>query len=88
MNTATYQYSAPRGLRAYAADVVHAACAFAAALFAAQERRYVAQQVVSGPSRKARSLLRDRNSVLAMANDYERMHPALAAELRTIAGRD
>jgi hypothetical protein len=33
-------------------------------------------------------VLRDRNSVLAMANNYEHMHPALAAELRTIAGRD
>lgn len=88
MNTATYQYSAPRGLRAYVTDVANAASALAAALFAAQERRYVAQQVVNGPRRKARSLLRDRNSVLAMANDYEHMHPALAAELRTIAGRD
>jgi hypothetical protein len=88
MNTATLSHgSASTGLRAYFTDVGHAALAFAAALFAAQERKYIAQPV-SAPRAAKRSLFRDRTSLLAMAADYQHMHPNLAGELRNLAGRD
>jgi hypothetical protein len=88
MNTATLSHrAASTGLRAYFADVSHAAMAFAAALFAAQERQYIAQPAVA-PRAATRSLFRDRSSLLAMADDYQHMHPNLAGELRNLAGRD
>lgn len=84
MTTATYQ--ANDSLRDYFADVGRAARAFAAALFAAQERQYIAQEVppqVMSP----RALQKSRNALFAMAREWEGTSPSLAAELRTIAAR-
>ena len=87
MNTATFP-APSTGLRAYLTDVSRSAMAFAAALFAAQERQYIAVTQDAAPRRSPRSLFNDRSNLLAMANDYQHMHPSLAAELRNLAGRD
>ncbi len=84
MTTATFQ--SPDTLRNYFADVSHAARAFAAALFAAQERQYIATEVVASPvSERAR--VRTHMKLIRMANDYQDMQPSLAAELRQLASR-
>lgn len=84
MTTATYQ--ANDSLRDYFADVSRAARAFAAALFAAQERQYVAQEV-QPETMTPRALQKSRNQLFAMARDWEDTSPSLAAELRSIAAR-
>ena len=84
MTTATFQ--ANDSLRDYFADVGRAARAFAAALFAAQERQYVAQEVrqeIITP----RALQKSRNHLFSMACDWENTSPSMAAELRSIAAR-
>ena len=73
-------------LRTYFADVSKAARAFAAALFAAQERQFVAQEVVK-PEVSDRSRARNHMKLIRMANDYQDMQPNLAAELRQLASR-
>ena len=87
MPTATYAQSHD-GLRQYFADVSKAARAFASALFAAQERQYIAQEVVtkSAPSERARA--KSRASLFSLASQYESFSPNLSAELRHLAGRD
>jgi hypothetical protein len=72
-------------LRSYVADVSNAARAFAAALFAAQERQFIAQEVMVKPSERARA--RTHLKLIRMANEYQDMQPSLAAELRQLAGR-
>ena len=84
MSTATFQ--SPDTLRHYFADVSNAARAFAAALFAAQERQFVATEVTAS-SESERSRLRTHMKLIRMANDYQDMQPSLAAELRQFAGR-
>ncbi|MFL6656515.1 MAG: hypothetical protein ACJ8GW_00440 [Massilia sp.] len=74
-------------LRHYFADVSNAARAFAAALFAAQERQFVAQEVVARPAQSDRSRARTHMKLIRMANDYQDMQPSLAAELRQLASR-
>ena len=73
--------------RAYFADVSKAAQALASALFSAQERQFVAQEVVAEPSMSNRSRLKTHTKLIRMANDYQDMQPSLAAELRQLAGR-
>ena len=73
-------------LRHYLADVSHAARAFAAALFAAQERQYIATEVVAAPL-SDRARMRNHMKLIRMANDYQDMQPSMAAELRQLAGR-
>ena len=84
MTTATFH--ATGSLRDYFADVGRAARAFAAALFAAQERQYVAQEV-QPETMTPRALQKTRNQLFAMARDWENTAPSLAAELRSIAAR-
>jgi hypothetical protein len=70
------------------ADVSHAVRTVAAALFAAQERQYVAQEVVKKAGVSARNLYKTRLQLFAMARECEDMSPSQAAELRNLAGRD
>ncbi|MES2900732.1 MAG: hypothetical protein V4723_13470 [Pseudomonadota bacterium] len=74
-------------LRAYFADVSKAAQALASALFAAQERQFVAQEVVAAPRVSDRARMNTHTKLIRMANDYQDMQPSLAAELRQLAGR-
>jgi hypothetical protein len=74
-------------LRSYFADVSNAARAFAAALFAAQERQFVAQEVMTRPPVSERSRARTHMKLIRMANEYQDMQPSLAAELRQLASR-
>ena len=85
MTTATYQ--ATDSLRDYVASVGRTARAFAAALFAAQERQYVAQEVVPSDTVSPRLMQKSRMQLFAMARDCEDMAPSLAAELRNLAAR-
>lgn len=89
MTTAAYSHAAydRSSVRNYFSNLADAAGVFANALFAAQTRQFVAQEVraeVVTPVVKARS----RRNLLALAKDYEHFSPNLAAELRCIAGRD
>ena len=85
MSTATFNTTF--SLRAYFADVSKAAQALASALFAAQERQFVAQEVVPAPAISNRSRLKTHNKLIRMANEYQDMQPSLAAELRQLASR-
>ena len=87
MSTASYSPQQHDGFRHYLADVANAARALAAALFAAQERQFVAQEVVSKPAVSDRMRLKSHRKLVAMANEYEQLHPSLASELRNLAGR-
>lgn len=71
----------------YFVDVANAARAFAAALFAAQERQFVAQEVVRAPAPTERARQAGRRELFALANRYENLSPNLSAELRNLAGR-
>ena len=84
MTTATLHTT--HSLRHYVTDVSHAARAFAAALFAARERQYIATEVVAAPVSE-RGSVRNHMKLIRMANDYQDMQPSLAAELRQLAGR-
>ena len=84
MSTATFHTT--HSLRHYLVDVSHAARAFAAALFAAQERQYIATEVVASPTSE-RSRARNHMKLIRMANECQDMQPSLAAELRQLAGR-
>ena len=85
MTTATFQ--SPDSLRHYFADVSNAARAFAAALFAAQERQFVVTEVTAANDMSERSRVRAHMKLIRMANDYQDMQPSLAAELRQFASR-
>ncbi|MES2018309.1 MAG: hypothetical protein V4484_17610 [Pseudomonadota bacterium] len=69
------------------ADLANGARAFAAALFAAQERQFVAQEVVAQPPVSERSRARTHMKLIRMANEYQDMQPGLANELRQLASR-
>jgi hypothetical protein len=85
MTTATYPTTdSPQN---YFANLGRAARAFAAALFAAQERQYVAQEAAQPDSVSARTLHKSRIQLFAMARNCEDMAPSLAAELRYLAAR-
>lgn len=75
-------------LRHYFSELGNAARAFADALFAAQARQFVVQEVraaaPAAPAVKARSARR----LFSLARDVEGFSPNLAAELRSIACRD
>lgn len=85
MTTATLHTN--DSLRDYFADVARAARAFAAALFAAQERQYVAQEVAQPETPSPRALQKSRMQLWAMARNCEATSPSLAAELRHLAAR-
>jgi hypothetical protein len=87
MSSATYIQPTNHGFRHYLTDVSNAARAFAAALFAAQERQFIAQEVTVKPTLSERARLRSHRKLIVMANAYQHMHPSLAAELRNLASR-
>lgn len=74
-------------LRNHFADALAAARAFAVALFAAQQRQFVVQEVVKKPGVSARAMARSRRMLLAMARNCEAHSPSQAAELRNLASR-
>ena len=86
MTTATYNTTSHDGLRRYLSDVGMAARAFAAALFAANERQLGTP--VAKPTMSERMRMKSRMKLVAMANSYQDMHPSLASELRNLASRD
>jgi hypothetical protein len=79
----TYQSA----LRLSFAEMSVAARDFAAALFAAQERQYVAQEVAKKAAVSARTLEKSRIRLFAMARQCEDHSPSLASELRGLASR-
>ncbi len=87
MTTAIMSHS-PASLRDFITDVSNAARAFAEALFAAQGRQFVAQEVRDTVATTERSKAKGRRKMYALANQYQALAPGLAAELRSIAARD
>jgi hypothetical protein len=61
---------------------------YAAALFTAQERQYVAQVEVKKSEAPASDIYKSRLALFNMARECEERSPSLAAELRNLAGRD
>jgi hypothetical protein len=88
MTTATYSQAPAGSLRHYFNDVSIAARAFAAALFAAQGRQFVAQEVRTAQAISERAKAKGRRQMFSLANEHEAFSPNLAAELRSIAARD
>ena len=86
MTTAIFH--SPTTLREYFSDLGKAARAFAAALFAAQERQFVVQEIVVKPAKATRrSTVREHSQLIELARQYQDMQPNLAAELRSLASR-
>ena len=86
MTTATFHSTAT--VRSYLHDAAKAARSFAKALFAAQERQFVAQEIMVKPKGlSGRARVRNHMKLISMANEYQDMQPSLAAELRQLAGR-
>jgi hypothetical protein len=85
MSTATFHSTAT--LRSYLKDAVSSARTFAKALFAAQERQFVKQEIMDQPGVTERSRARTHMKLISMANKYQDMQPSLAAELRQLASR-
>lgn len=81
MSTATFQQPT-----SYFTDVYHAARAFTSALFAAQERQFVATEVVAPVASEA-ELVKGRRELFSLARDVEALSPNLANELRGFASR-
>lgn len=69
------------------ADLLKGARTVASALFTAQQRQYVAQEVVRKADISERTLLKSRLSLFALARDCEEHSPNLANELRYLASR-
>ena len=87
MTTATFHHAPAGSLRQYFNNVGNAARAFAEALFAAQGRQFVAQEVRTAKSISDRAKAKGRRQLFSLANRHESFSPGLAAELRTIAAR-
>lgn len=88
MTTANYTQFQASSLRHYFTDVGNAARAFAEALFAAQGRQFVAQEVRSAQAATPSAKAKGRRQLLSLAKQHDNLSPSLAAELRNIAGRD
>lgn len=88
MTTASYAQYQANSLRHYFTDVGNAARAFAEALFAAQGRQFVAQEVRSTQAVTPAAKAKGRRQMLSLARQHDNLSPSLAAELRSIAGRD
>jgi hypothetical protein len=84
MTTATLTTAPAGSLRHYLQDVGVAIRAFVQALFAAQDRQFVAQEVRTSQAATAKG----RRQLLSLAKQYDDLSPSLSAELRTIAGRN
>ena len=85
MSTATYHSTAT--VRSYLHDAAKAVRTFAKALFAAQERQFVKQEIMDQPAVTERSRARNHMKLISLANQYQDMQPSLAAELRQLASR-
>ena len=85
MSTAFFQTT--HSLHHHFADISKSARALAAALFAAQERQFVEQEIMAKPPVSERSRARTHMKLIRMANDYQDMQPGLANELRQLASR-
>ena len=85
MTTATFHSTAT--LRSYLHDAGMALRSFAKALFAAQERQFVKQEIMDKPAMSERSRVRTHMKLISMANEYQDMQPSLAAELRQLASQ-
>ena len=85
MSTATFHTT--HSLRHLLADFSNAVRGFATALYAAQQRQFVAQEVMAKPTVSERSRARTHMELIRMANDCQDMQPSLAAELRQFASR-
>lgn len=88
MTTATYDHAPAGSLRHYFNDVSIAARAFAEALFAAQGRQFLAQEVRTAKSVSDRAKAKGRRQLFSLASQHESFSPSLTAELRSIAARD
>ncbi len=88
MTTATFSHAPVSPLRQYFLDVTYAARAFAEALFAAQDRQFVAQEVRATEASEARAKAKGRRQLFSLARQYDSLSPSLSAELRAIAARD
>ena len=86
MTAATYDQSHD-GMRHYFTDVSKAARAFASALFAAQERQYITQEVAAKPASSERARAKTRSKLFSLANHFQDLQPNLASELRNLASR-
>jgi hypothetical protein len=85
MSTAAFH--TPQSLRHFFADAGKAVRRYAVALFAAQERQFVAQQAPAKATPSERERARTHLKLIRMANDYQQLQPSLAAELRHLAAR-
>lgn len=88
MTTATFNHAPAGSLRHYFNDVGNAARAFAEALFAAQGRQFVAQEVRAAEASDARAKAQGRRQLFSLARQHDSLSPSLSAELRAIAARD
>jgi hypothetical protein len=88
MTTAAYTNAPAGSLRHYLTDVSNAARAFAEALFAAQGRQFVAQEVRTAHVVSERAKAKGRRQLFSLAKQYDALAPSLSAELRCIAARD
>jgi hypothetical protein len=88
MTAAIISHSPAESLRHYFKDVANAARAFAEALFAAQGRQFVAQEVRTAKQISERAMAKGRRQLFSLASQYEAFSPGLSAELRCIAARD
>ena len=88
MTTATFTTAPAGSLRHFVKDAGTAVRAFAAALFAAQDRQFVAQKVHASQAASAHAKAKGRRQLLSLAQQHDSLSPSLSAELRTIAGRD
>lgn len=88
MTTALFSAAPAGSLRQYLTNVRNAARAFAEALFAAQGRQFVAQEVRASEASSARAKASGRRELFSLAKQYDSLSPSLSAELRSIAARD
>lgn len=87
MSTATYSHDTG-SLRQYFTDLGNAARAFADALFAAQARQFVVQEVRPVAPLSGACRARSQYQLFGMATEVESFSPNLANELRNLAARD
>jgi hypothetical protein len=83
----TAAFPTAHSLRHHVAEAIQAVRRFAVALFAAQERQFVAQQAPAKATPSERERARTHMKLIRMANDYQQLQPSLAAELRQLAAR-
>lgn len=88
MTTASFTHFQANSLRHSLATIGAAVRSFADALFAAQGRQFVAQEVRTAQAASASAKAKGRRQLLSLAKQYDSLSPSLSAELRTIAARD